>query len=119
MKEKLIKIFAAYYLFCGFSGLLIPSSWYWAGGLAPELPGLLVRITAVLLLALGFGFMSARRNESLLPGVVFVAIWSSILDILAVGLGIWSAEISTLKGGGFIAVDFAAIFGLAKFFKNG
>jgi hypothetical protein len=78
----------------------------------------MVRITAVLLLALGLGFWSARRNSALLPGVVFVAFWASLLDIAAVGAGVVSSEISTAKGLGFIGVDMAAILGLSKLYKN-
>ena len=105
MRPKPFLCLAYYYLFCGLTGLFLPVSWYWAAGLNVALPGLLVRITGAALLALGFAFVKAAKDSSYRPGVVLVAFWANIFDLIAVLIGVFQGELGVLQSAGFVFID--------------
>ena len=101
------KLAAAYYLLCGLSAIVWPSSWYFLAGLPAMSSPVPMALVGTLMLSLSFGAWRSSRAQpfSQAHEVVLVLLVATLLDFLLVGISASLGLLSAYGSVGFLALD--------------
>lgn len=114
----LLKLSSAYFLLCGATAILWPSSWYFVAGITEYSWNLPLAIVGAMMLGLSAAsfFAQARPEES--AAIIIGLIVANLIDALIVAYYTFVGPLPLFNGIAFICLDTGWVYALVRVFPR-